>query len=102
METVVEEDYMDTGILDEEEINLRVYGQPRDIYVEGYKNQRLIELEKVNMDRDFSDMLVGSFIANASKRCKDNRPFWIARIEKIISADENEVPQVIKVLWFAV
>jgi hypothetical protein len=46
VETVVEEDYADTGILDEEEINLRVYGESRDIYVERYKNQRLIESEK--------------------------------------------------------
>jgi hypothetical protein len=47
-------------------------------------------------------MLVGSFIAVPSKRCKDKRPFWIARIEKIVSVDENVVPQVIKVLWFVV
>jgi hypothetical protein len=102
METVAEEDYADTGILDEKEINLRFYGESHHIYVGGYKNQRLIELEKENMEGDFSDMLVESFIAVASKRCKDNRPFWIARIEKIISADEKKVPQVIEVLWFAV
>jgi hypothetical protein len=54
------------------------------------------------MEEDFSEMLVGSFIVVASKQRKDNRPFWIARIEKIISVDEKKVPQVIKVLWFTV
>jgi hypothetical protein len=92
----------DTSMLDEEEINLRVYEESRNIYVGGYKNQRLIELEKENMKSDFFDMLVGSFIAVASKQCKDNRPFWIARIEKIISVDEKMVPHVIEVMWFAV
>ncbi len=100
--TVIQEVQADTSILDEEEINLRVYGESRDIYVGGYKNQRLIELEKENMEGNFSDMLVGSFIAVASKQCNDNRPFWIARIEKIISADEKMVPHVIEVMWFAV
>jgi hypothetical protein len=34
-ETVAEEENAKTGILDEEEINLRVYGKSCDIYVEG-------------------------------------------------------------------
>jgi hypothetical protein len=34
-------------------------------------------------------MFVGRFIAVASKRCKDNKPFWIARIERIISANKK-------------
>jgi hypothetical protein len=89
-------------MLDKEEINLRVYGEFRDIYVGGYKNQKLIELEKKNMEGNFSDMLVGSFIAVASKQCKDKRPFWIARIEKVISTDEEIVPHVIEVMWFVV
>jgi hypothetical protein len=54
------------------------------------------------MEGDFSDVFVGIFITVASKRCKHNRPFWIARIEKIISVDGRKVPQVIEVLWFAV
>jgi hypothetical protein len=100
--TVVQEVQADTGILDEEEINLRVYGESRDIYVGGYKNQSIIELEKKNTEGNFFDMLIGSFIAVASKQCKDNRPFWIARIEKIISTDEKMVSHVIEVMWFAV
>jgi hypothetical protein len=32
-----EEDYANTGILDEEKLNVRVYGKSGDIYVEGYK-----------------------------------------------------------------
>jgi hypothetical protein len=44
--TIDQEVQANTGVLDEEEINLRVYGESRDIYVGGYKNQRLIELEK--------------------------------------------------------
>jgi hypothetical protein len=81
---VAKEDYEDTCILDEKEINLRVYRKSHDIYVRVYKNQRLIELEKENMERDFSDTLVGSFLVVASKQCKNNKPLWIARIEKII------------------
>jgi hypothetical protein len=84
VKTIVEENYVNTAILDEEEINLRVYRESHDIYVGGYKNQRLIELEKENMEEYFSKMLVRSFFAVASKRCKNNRPIWIARIEKII------------------
>lgn len=89
-------------ILDEEEINLRVYGESRDIYVGGYQNQKMIELEKENMDEDFSDMQVGSFIAVASKQCPDKRQFWIAKVQKIISYIEDTVPKIIEVLWYAV
>jgi hypothetical protein len=45
-ETIVEKIHADSSILDEEKINLRVYGKSCDIYVGGYKNQKLIKLEK--------------------------------------------------------
>jgi hypothetical protein len=45
-------------------------------------------------------MLVGFSIAVASEQ--DNRPFWIARIEKIISTKEKKVLCVIEVMWFVV
>jgi hypothetical protein len=99
--TVVGEVHADIGILDEEKINLRIYGESRDIYIGRYKS-KAHWIGKKNMEGDFFDMLVGSFIAIASKRCKDNILFWIARIKKIISANEKKVPHVIEVMWFSV
>jgi hypothetical protein len=99
---LVEEDTKTGEALNEKEINLRVYGESRDIYVGGYRNQQAIELEKKNMDGDFSDMQIGSFMAIASEGCLDKRPFWIAKVEKIVSENENGVPKLVEVLWFAV
>ncbi len=63
------EEAEETRMMDEKEINLCVFGETRKIYVGGYKNQKVIELEKENMNGDFSNIVVGSFIAIASKRC---------------------------------
>ena len=100
-ESLSQEHRQQGGVLDEEEINLQVYRETCDIYVGGYRNQRVIELEKENMDGDFSNLQLGTFIAVASKHCPDRRQFWIARVEKIIAQSENEIPKVIEVLWYA-
>ena len=71
--------------IDEAEIDLRVFGPSRDIYVGPYRNPKLIELEKENMDGDFSDLQLNTFIAVPSENCEAKRKFWIARVEKILT-----------------
>jgi hypothetical protein len=88
--------------INEAEIDLRVYGQSREIYVGPFRNQRAIELEKENMDGDFSDLQINSYIAVPSNHCENKRKFWIAKVEKIVSQEENGVPKLIQVLWHAV
>ena len=88
--------------VDEAEIDLRVFGPSRDIYVGPYRNPKLIELEKENMDGDFSDLQLNTFIAVPSENCEAKRQFWIARVEKILTRDEKNVPKLISVLWHAV
>jgi len=92
----------DAVAINEEEIDLRVFGPSRDIYVGPYRNPKLIELEKENMDGDFSDLQLNTFIAVPSENCEFKRKFWIARVEKILTRDENNVPKLISVLWHAV
>jgi len=89
-------------IIDEAEIDLRVFGETREIYVGPYRNPKVMQLEKENMEGDFSDLQLNTFIAVPSENCEARRKFWIAKVEKILSRDENEVPKVISVLWHAV
>jgi hypothetical protein len=93
---------IETEGINETEIDLRVYGESREIYVGPFRNQRAIELEKENMDGDFSDLQVNSYIAVPSNHCENKRKFWVAKVEKILSRDENQVPKLIRVLWHAV
>ena len=88
--------------LTEEEIHERVYGQDRDIYVGRYRNQKLIDLEKENMDGDLSDLERNSMICVAAPPdCPDKRLFWIAKVEKLFLTSENGVPILVSVLWYA-
>jgi hypothetical protein len=97
---------MDTNItmdvpevsLNEEEIEERVYGPTRDIYVGPYRNQEKNDVERENMEGDFSDLQINTFISVAGE---DFQSFWIAKVEKIIQRDEFDIPKMISVLWHA-
>ena len=88
--------------VNEAEIDLRVFGPTRDIYVGPYRNPKLIALDKENMEGDFSDLQLNTFIAVPSENCESKRKFWIAKVEKILRRDDNNVPRIISVLWHAV
>jgi hypothetical protein len=86
----------------ESQIEERVYGPTRDIYVGPYRNQRLLEMEKENMQGDLSDLEVNTFISVAGEETLSEGKFWIAKVEKILNRDENNIPKLISVLWHAV
>jgi hypothetical protein len=52
--------------------------------VDPYKNQQIIDLKKQEIDGDFSDLLLNSYIVVPSNNCKNKRKFWIAKVEKIV------------------
>ena len=54
------------------------------------------------MDRDFSHLQINFYITASSNYCENKRKFWIAKAEKVLTRDENQVPKVISVLWHAV
>jgi hypothetical protein len=88
-------------LLDEAEIDDRVYGPTRDIYVGPYRNQKKIELEKENMSGDFSDLEINTYISVAGEEETLTNNFWVAKVEKIVRLDSENIPQVISVLWYA-
>src|SRR5450759_689618 len=98
----MEENVPEQVEIDEAKIDLRVFGPTRDIYVGPYRNPKLIALDKENMEGDFSDLQLNTFIAVPSGNCEAKRKFWIAKVEKILSRDEKNVPRIISVLWHAV
>jgi hypothetical protein len=71
------------------EIDLQVYGETQDIYVDSYKNQQTIDLEKQEIDEDFSDLFLNSYFIVPSNYCKNKRKFWIAKVENIVEQNEK-------------
>jgi hypothetical protein len=86
---------------DEATVDLRVYRETRQIYVDPYKNQQIIDMEREKMNGDFSELLFNSYIAILSNHYENKRKFWIAKVEKILTREQN-VPKMIQVLWHAV
>lgn len=82
------------------DINERVYGPSRDIYVGRYRPQEVIEQEKENMSGDFSDLLKDTFVAVACEETESKGMFWVAKVERILLLDENSIPRTISVLWY--
>jgi hypothetical protein len=64
--------------VNEAKIDLRVYGETQDIYVDPYKNQQMIDLEKQKIDGDFSDLFLNSYIAVPSNT-KARKSFELQR-----------------------
>jgi hypothetical protein len=89
-------------VITEAKMNERVYGPSREIYVGPYWNQKTIELEKENMEGDLADLEVNTFIAVAGEETDAKEKFWIAKVEKILCREENNVPTSISVMWYAV
>ena len=83
------------------QIDERVYGPTREIYVGPYRNQRAIETEKENMEGDLSDLQLNTFISVAGEETESEGKFWIAKVEKILTRDDKNVPKRIDVLWYA-
>ncbi len=89
-------------VMTETQMNERVYGPSREIYVGPYRNQKTIETERENMEGDLSDLEVNCFISVASEETESEGKFWIAKVEKILCRDEKNVPTNISVMWYAV
>jgi G:T-mismatch repair DNA endonuclease (very short patch repair protein) len=56
----------------------------------------MIDLEKQDVDGDFSNLLLNSYIAVPSNHYKNKINFWIAKVEKVVEQDEKNVLKVIK------
>jgi hypothetical protein len=80
--------------LDKEKINLRVYDESQDIYLGGYWNQQAMKLEKENIDEDFSNIQIKSFVGIANEGCLDKQLFLIAQVEQIVSKNKIRVSKV--------
>jgi hypothetical protein len=61
--------------VDEAAVDLRIYGEMREIYDGPYKNQQIINMKREEMDEDFSDLLLNSYIAVPSNHCENKRNF---------------------------
>lgn len=85
-------------VLNQEDIDDRVYGPTREIYVGPYRSQDRIDAEKENMEGDYSDLEVNTFISVAGA---DSESFWVAKVEKILVRDELNILKTISVLWHA-
>jgi hypothetical protein len=70
--------------------------------VDPYKNQQIIDIEKEEMNGDFSDLLLNSYIAVLSNHYKNKTKFWIAKVEKNLVRDKQNFLKMIQVLWHAV
>ena len=92
----VELDPIDTQVLEE-----NVHGQTRDIYVGVYRNPRIIEREKENMEGDLKDLLTGKMICVSADGDPNERPFFLAKVEKIDSYLQNGIPHMISILWYS-
>jgi hypothetical protein len=51
-------------------------------------------MEREEMDGDFSDLLLNSYIVIPSNHCKNKQKFWIAKVENILTRKQN-VPKMI-------
>lgn len=85
-------------VLNKAEIEERVYGPTREIYVSPYRSQDQIDAKRENMEGDYSDLEVHTFIVVAGA---DFELFWVAKVEKIRVQDELNIPTTISVLWHA-
>jgi hypothetical protein len=58
-------------------------------------------MEREEMDGDFSDLLMNSYIVVPSNHCEKKQKFWNAKVKKILTRKQN-VSKMIQVLWHAV